>query len=162
MTPGFTDAELDDAALAYNAFEKLRDPSHGRCLGMAEWSDVLTDKGFEIAAKERLPKDMEFQPWAERMGCDPATVSRLRDMLTGGTPALKRSSGRARKRASSGLPWTRPSSSPASPHASPMTDVRVRAVLLPIADCLSLELLTRVGYKPGYVAPPLHRDRPAD
>jgi ubiquinone/menaquinone biosynthesis C-methylase UbiE len=88
-TPGFADAELSDAALAYNAFEKLRDPSHGRCLGMAEWSDVLTAKGFEIASKERLPKDMEFQPWAERMGCDPATVSRLRDMLTGGTPALQ-------------------------------------------------------------------------
>ena len=88
-TPGFTDAELGDAALAYNAFEKLRDPSHGRCLGMAEWSDVLADRGFEIVAKERLPKDMEFQPWAERMGCDPATVSRLRTMLTGGTPALQ-------------------------------------------------------------------------
>jgi ubiquinone/menaquinone biosynthesis C-methylase UbiE len=88
-TPGFTDAELSDAALAYNAFEKLRDPSHGRCLGMAEWSEVLAKRGFKIAGKERLPKDMEFEPWAERMGCDPATVSRLRTMLTGGAPALK-------------------------------------------------------------------------
>jgi ubiquinone/menaquinone biosynthesis C-methylase UbiE len=88
-TPGYTDADLSDAALAYNAFEKLRDPSHGRCLGMAEWSDVLAERGFNVVAKERLPKDMEFQPWAERMGCDPATVSRLREMLTAGTPALK-------------------------------------------------------------------------
>ena len=32
---------------------------------------------------------MEFQPWAERMGCDPATIARLRSMLTDGTPALK-------------------------------------------------------------------------
>jgi len=88
-TPGFADAELADAALAYNAFEKLRDPSHGRCLGMAEWSDVLNARGFKVTHKERLPKDMEFQPWAERMGCDPATVSRLRTMLTGGAPALK-------------------------------------------------------------------------
>jgi len=32
---------------------------------------------------------MEFQPWAERMGCDKPTVERLRAMLTEGTPALK-------------------------------------------------------------------------
>jgi ubiquinone/menaquinone biosynthesis C-methylase UbiE len=88
-TPGFADAELGDAALAYNAFEKLRDPSHGRCLGMAEWSEVLARRGFEVTAKERLPKDMEFDPWAERMGCDAATIARLRAMLTGGTPALQ-------------------------------------------------------------------------
>ena len=88
-TPGFSNAELRDAALVYNAFEKIRDPSHGRCLGMAEWSEVLGDAGFEIGAKERLPKDMEFQPWADRLGCDAATIGRLRSMLTEGTPALK-------------------------------------------------------------------------
>ena len=32
---------------------------------------------------------MEFQPWAERLGCDTATIERLRAMLTEGTPALK-------------------------------------------------------------------------
>jgi ubiquinone/menaquinone biosynthesis C-methylase UbiE len=88
-TPGFSDAELRDAALTYNAFEKIRDPSHGRCLGMAEWTELVTDTGFEIRAKERIPKDMEFEPWAERMGCDAATVARLRAMLTEGAPALK-------------------------------------------------------------------------
>jgi ubiquinone/menaquinone biosynthesis C-methylase UbiE len=88
-TPGFSNAELRDAALTYNAFEKIRDPSHARCLGMAEWSEVLADIGFEIIAKERIPKDMEFQPWAERLGCDPATISRLRAMLADGAPALK-------------------------------------------------------------------------
>jgi ubiquinone/menaquinone biosynthesis C-methylase UbiE len=88
-TPGFTSAELRDASLTYNAFEKIRDPSHGRCLGMAEWSEVLADTGFELPHKERLPKDMEFQPWAGRMGSDAATVERLRAMLTEGTPALR-------------------------------------------------------------------------
>jgi ubiquinone/menaquinone biosynthesis C-methylase UbiE len=87
--PGFAGSELRDAALTYNAFEKIRDPSHGRCLGMAEWSEVLADTGFEILHKERLPKDMEFAPWAERMGCDAATIERLRSMLTEGTPALR-------------------------------------------------------------------------
>jgi ubiquinone/menaquinone biosynthesis C-methylase UbiE len=87
-TPGFTSGELRDAALTYNAFEKIRDPSHGRCLGMAEWTEIMTDTGFEVMHKERLPKDMEFQPWAERMGCDSATIDRLRAMLKDAAPAL--------------------------------------------------------------------------
>jgi ubiquinone/menaquinone biosynthesis C-methylase UbiE len=88
-TPGFSSAELRDAALTYNAFEKIRDPSHARCLGMAEWSEVLSDTGFEILHKERLPKDMEFQPWGERLGSDATTIARLRSMLTDGSPALQ-------------------------------------------------------------------------
>jgi len=88
-TPGFALAELREAALAYNAFEKLRDPSHGRCLGMAEWTEVLSGQGLEVVHKERLPKDMEFQPWAERLGSDAPTIERLRTMLAEGSPALK-------------------------------------------------------------------------
>lgn len=88
-TPGFSSTDLRDAAVAYNAFEAIRDPSHGRCLGMAEWSEIIADAGFELAHKERLGKDMEFQPWAERLGADPATIARLRAMLSDGTPALQ-------------------------------------------------------------------------
>lgn len=88
-TPGFSNAELRDAAVTYNAFEKLRDPSHGCCLGMAEWTEVLSHTGFEVLHKERAGKQVEFQPWAERMGCDAATIERLRAMLTEVTPALK-------------------------------------------------------------------------
>jgi ubiquinone/menaquinone biosynthesis C-methylase UbiE len=87
-TPGFSNAELRDASLTYNAFEKIRDPSHGRCLGMAEWSELITDSGLEITHKERIAKDMEFQPWAERLGADAATIERLREMLTQAAPAL--------------------------------------------------------------------------
>jgi len=32
---------------------------------------------------------MEFQPWAERLGADPATIERLRTMLSDGAPALQ-------------------------------------------------------------------------
>ncbi|MBO0741618.1 MAG: class I SAM-dependent methyltransferase [Hyphomicrobiaceae bacterium] len=88
-TPGFSAAELREAALTYNAFEKIRDPSHARCLGMAEWMGVLSDRGFVVEHTERLPKDMEFLPWVERMGTDAETVERLRSMLVEGTPALK-------------------------------------------------------------------------
>jgi len=88
-TPGFSAAELRDAALTYNGFEKLRDPSHCRCLGMAEWSKLLSEAGFTVLHKERLPKGMEFDPWAARMGCGATTVQQLRAMLTDGPPALR-------------------------------------------------------------------------
>lgn len=88
-TPGFSAGDLAQAALDYNAFEKLRDPSHVRCLGMAEWSNVVTGSGLRVTHKERLPKDMEFDPWAVRLGCDAPTVARLRTMLTEGAPALQ-------------------------------------------------------------------------
>ena len=56
---------------------------------MAEWSEIITDTGFDLVHKERLGKDMEFQPWAERLGADTATIGRLRAMLSDGTPALQ-------------------------------------------------------------------------
>jgi ubiquinone/menaquinone biosynthesis C-methylase UbiE len=88
-TPDFSEAELREAAAAYNAFEKLRDPSHGRCLGLAEWGTVIAAAGLAVLHREILPKAMEFAPWAQRMDVDPATVARLRSMLETGTPALK-------------------------------------------------------------------------
>jgi ubiquinone/menaquinone biosynthesis C-methylase UbiE len=88
-TPGFPETDLADAAAAYNAFEKLRDPSHGRCLGLAEWNDVVAAAGLQVGHREILPKAMEFAPWAARMDADAATVARLRAMLEEATPALK-------------------------------------------------------------------------
>lgn len=49
-----------------NAFEKLRDPSHGRCLGMEEWQDALAAAGLVILHQETLDKRMEFESWAAR------------------------------------------------------------------------------------------------
>ena len=88
-TPGFAEVELRDAAVTYNAFEKIRDPSHGRCLGLTGWSEIIADAGLDLVHSERLPKDMEFAPWAERMAVDAATVERLRAMLEEGSPALQ-------------------------------------------------------------------------
>jgi ubiquinone/menaquinone biosynthesis C-methylase UbiE len=88
-TPGFSEADLADAAATYNAFEKLRDPSHGRCLSVAEWRDVIAAAGLDVRHQEVLPKAMEFEPWAARLGADAATTARLRSMLQDGSPALK-------------------------------------------------------------------------
>ncbi|HRD76216.1 MAG TPA: methyltransferase domain-containing protein [Hyphomicrobiaceae bacterium] len=87
-TPGFSAAELQEAAAAYNAFEKLRDPSHGRALAISEWLGLIEAADLNVAHQERLPKDMEFQDWAVRMGCTRETIATLRGMLTGASPAL--------------------------------------------------------------------------
>jgi ubiquinone/menaquinone biosynthesis C-methylase UbiE len=88
-TPGFVPIELRDAALIYNTFERLRDPSHSRCLGMTEWSDLIEDAGLTVVHKERAAKEMEFEPWATRMGCSAPTLARLRSILLEASPALK-------------------------------------------------------------------------
>jgi ubiquinone/menaquinone biosynthesis C-methylase UbiE len=73
----------DDADLAarYNSFEKLRDPSHGRALGLEEWQTLMRDAGLTLTASEVMDQDIPFDPWVERMRCTPATVARLKDML---------------------------------------------------------------------------------
>jgi ubiquinone/menaquinone biosynthesis C-methylase UbiE len=66
---------------AYDAFEKLRDPSHGHCLSLTAWRDVLGKAGFDVVAAEHMDQDLEFGPWVTRMRCDEATVARLRALL---------------------------------------------------------------------------------
>jgi ubiquinone/menaquinone biosynthesis C-methylase UbiE len=66
---------------AYNAFEKLRDPSHGHCLSLSAWRDVLGKTGFDIVAAEHVDQDLEFGPWVTRMRCDEATMAQLRALL---------------------------------------------------------------------------------
>ena len=64
-----------------NAFEKLRDPSHCRCLSITEWEKNFKQAGLEILHSETLDKSMEFTPWAERMVKDDALVEQIREML---------------------------------------------------------------------------------
>lgn len=88
-TPGFTKAELREAAHAYNAFEKNRDPSHGRALTTAEWVELIDDTGFALVHKEHAPKAMDFQSWVKTMDVPAETVPRLAAMLDEASPALQ-------------------------------------------------------------------------
>jgi SAM-dependent methyltransferase len=81
--PSALRSELRDVAIVYNAFEKLRDPSHGRCLALEEWLELLGDAGFVDARCEILDQDIAFGAWTERMRCDADTVGRLKSMLGG-------------------------------------------------------------------------------
>lgn len=88
-TPGFTQLELRDAAIGYNAFEKLRDPSHGRALTTGEWKEIVTDTGFSILHEETMAKGMDFETWCNTMNVQHHyTRLKLRSMLTDATSAL--------------------------------------------------------------------------
>lgn len=62
-----------------NAFEKLRDPSHVRCLSEEEWLDALAVAGLAVEAQETLDKRLTFETWAARH--TPLMQTRLRAML---------------------------------------------------------------------------------
>lgn len=64
-----------------NAFEKLRDPSHGRCLSLDEWAEAFKTADFTLLHQEVAPKAIEFQEWAMRMQVSPENLVRLRAML---------------------------------------------------------------------------------
>ncbi len=77
-------ARLQQQAGEYvNAFEKLRDPSHNRCLAEHEWKAALTIKqaNFEVVTIETAPKIMNFHRWAARMNVSTADTTRLQAML---------------------------------------------------------------------------------
>ena len=67
-----------------NAFEKLRDPSHGRCLSVEEWLEGYAQVGLELTQNEILEKQMVFEDWAARH--DQAMQSYLRALLFHGPP----------------------------------------------------------------------------
>lgn len=86
--PGFGKAQLRDAAISYNAFEKIRDPSHGRALATWEWLEIAADTGFDIVHSEHQPKAMDFADWCRTMSVPADTVPKLDAMLRAAAPAL--------------------------------------------------------------------------
>lgn len=73
----------DDLAFHYNAFEKLRDPSHGCALSLPQWTALIDAAGLELESAEVMDQVIPFEPWVARMRCKPQTVERLSEMLQG-------------------------------------------------------------------------------
>lgn len=88
-TPGFSAGQLKDAGITYNAFEKLRDPSHGRAPDTSEWLSLMSKAGLELVHREHAPKSMDFQSWVKTMNVPSDLVPRLATMLDDASPALK-------------------------------------------------------------------------
>jgi ubiquinone/menaquinone biosynthesis C-methylase UbiE len=72
---------LNDAGAYVNAFEKLRDPSHGRCWSVSEWEHGFRQAGFFLQHQELLSKEIAFGSWAARMQASPYDTIRLKAML---------------------------------------------------------------------------------
>ncbi len=65
-----------------NDWERLRDPSHLRCLSLNEWLELLSTAGFRIFHSELLAKRIVFSAWADNMDVQrdarPALLADLR------------------------------------------------------------------------------------
>jgi SAM-dependent methyltransferase len=103
--PGAGESEINDAVADYNAFEKLRDRSHGFAPPPNLWVELLKHNGFTIAAREQMEKEIEFAPWVARMRCPPEVVTELEKILTTG-PAHFRSFLKPRRDDNGGLHFT--------------------------------------------------------
>jgi ubiquinone/menaquinone biosynthesis C-methylase UbiE len=79
--PNKSARQLRDAGRFINAFEKLHDPSHIRCLSLEEWQESFYLSGFRITHQELLRKVINLRPWAERMNVGPNDLTRLEVML---------------------------------------------------------------------------------
>lgn len=74
---------------AYNAMEKLRDPSHRRCLTLGEWRSLVAQAGLTERHVELLDKAMVFGPWADQQEVGEDTKLRLKAMLLEGADGLQ-------------------------------------------------------------------------
>jgi ubiquinone/menaquinone biosynthesis C-methylase UbiE len=80
---------LATAADEYNAFEKLRDPSHVRCLTLDEWLGVIAQAGLAVREVELQEKPMVFESWASQMQASAEVKQELRRMVFSGSPAFQ-------------------------------------------------------------------------
>lgn len=87
-TPGFSAAELADAARTYNTLEKIRDPSHGRALTTSEWRHLCEGVGLKVTHIEHSPKAMSFDLWCKNQSVPADLVPGLADTLRNAKPAF--------------------------------------------------------------------------
>ncbi len=80
---------LSAAANEYNAFEKLRDPSHVRCLTLTEWRGLVACAGLKERHLELLDKAMVFGPWADQQNVGDHAKRQLMSMLHNGSLAFR-------------------------------------------------------------------------
>jgi len=71
------------------AWELLRDPSHVRDYGEAEWRVMLAKAGFVPGAVQRWRVRMEFASWVARMGTPAANVAMIRALQAGAPEAVR-------------------------------------------------------------------------
>jgi ubiquinone/menaquinone biosynthesis C-methylase UbiE len=73
----------------YEAFEKLRDPSHNQAFTEAEWRAMFAAAGLKVTHVETLCKDLNFDSWAERQGVTPNTKACLNALMVQAPPSAR-------------------------------------------------------------------------
>jgi SAM-dependent methyltransferase len=61
--------------------DKLRDPTHVRNYGVAEWRALLEQAGLEVGREELMQRPLEIEPWLERAGTPAEDRERVRQLL---------------------------------------------------------------------------------
>lgn len=75
---------------AINHVEKLRDPSHHWAYPLARLEAMFADAQLTIVHTESFKKEMEFDPWADRMSVSAEMKIKLRElMMTQATEAVR-------------------------------------------------------------------------
>ncbi len=80
----------DKATAGYiNHFEQMRDPSHHWAYPLLRLQAYMTDAGLRVEQSESFRKEIEFDPWADRMGASPETKDALRAWLNNAPDAAR-------------------------------------------------------------------------
>jgi len=61
--------------------DRLRDPSHVRNYGVAEWESFFELAGLRIAEERHFTRPLEIEPWLARVGCSGDDAARVRELL---------------------------------------------------------------------------------
>ncbi len=61
--------------------DRLRDPSHVRNYGVAEWHSFFELAGLEVADERFMQRSLEIEPWLARVGCEGDEAARVRELL---------------------------------------------------------------------------------
>jgi len=89
---GFTDNIVvpdRQAAGYYNAYEKLRDPSHNWVYPLVRLQAMFEQAGLQVQATRQLSKEFEFHEWADRQHVSDADKEKLLEMMRNIPQALK-------------------------------------------------------------------------
>jgi len=61
--------------------DRVRDPSHVRNYGVAEWESFFELAGLRIADEVHMSRPLEIEPWLARVGCEGEDAARVRELL---------------------------------------------------------------------------------
>lgn len=69
------------AATYIDDYERLRDPSHARCLPLSEWRACFERAGLAVLHSETIEKQIGFEEWCGHQKTPPDVMAALRERL---------------------------------------------------------------------------------